>query len=469
MDKKTIKRTAFGVLGVLVMLLFVFILPVPQSFSAAGEVVGVEGRVVFGTLGCILFAIIWWAGAVYPTWITSLLMMVFLVFFNMSDVKTTFAGYYGTTFWTMFGGLLLAAGCEKSGILKRLALFLMKVFPATYKGQVAAVLLIGTILQPLIPTTAPKVILLLTLAMAQADALSLPKLSKGRYGLFAAAFLSGSLTAPAFLNSSSTIMSGNNLLETPLGMMEWTVNALPWLAVILVGGFFAITLVCYNEKSVANVDANYAKNELEKLGKISKDEIVTTISIVFALIFWIQGDLNAGLVSICAGLILFLCNTLKPKDIKSINWGLLIYVASLTTLSGTFKSNGLNDWISSLLGPVLQSIPSMFLLLLVIIALVIAVRFLLVSQATNVSLFVLFLGPIFTSMGINPFVAAFVTLSAQQVFFMQHQNTAYAPLVDMTDGGVEHKGVIKFAFAYQILSLIGIAVSWFYWEIIGVI
>lgn len=469
MDKKNIKRLIFGALGIIVMVLFVYVLPVPQSFVDAAASVEVDGRVAFGTFGIILFAIIWWAGAVYPTWITSLLMMCFMVFFQMSDVKTTFAGFVGNTFWIIFGGLCLAAACEKSGVLKRLALVLMKIFPASYKGQVAAILVIGTIIQPLIPTTAPKVMLLLTLAMAQADALGLPKLSKGRYGLFAASFLGGSLTAPAFLNSSSTIMNGNNLLEAPLGMMEWTIRAIPWLLVVLIGGYLAICFICYREKESTNVDKTFANAELAKLGKISRDEIVTIVALIFALVFWIQGELSAGLVSICAGMIPFLCGTLKNKDIKGLNWGLLIYVGSLTTLSGCFKANGLNTWIQDMLGPVLQSIPSMFLLIIAVIGLVIAVRFVLVSQATNVSIFVLFLGPIFAGMGIDPFVAAFVTLSAQQVFFMPHQNTAYAPLVDMTDGGVEHKGVIKFAFTYQVLSLIGIAASWLYWSATGVL
>lgn len=463
------KRLIFAIAGIAVMLLFNFVIPVPESFQVAAASAEVDGRIAFGALGIILFAIIWWIGSVYPTWITSLLMMCFFVYFHIFEVSEAFSGFTKSTVWIIFGGLIFSLAAAKCGVLKRLAYFLMQVFPATYRGQVAAILVVGTILQPLIPTTAPKTMLMVTLAMSTADALGFDKLSKGRVGLFAAAFLSGSLTAPAFLQSSSTIMAANNMLPEQLSMMAWTMRALPWLIIVLVGGFLAITMVLYKDASKENVSKAYARQQYQALGKLTKDELITGVAIVLALIFWIQGSLNAGLVSICAGLFIFLCGTLKSKDLNAVNWQLLVYVASLTTISSGVTKTGLNVWISNIMSPLFNSFPNRVIIIFVLVVLVVIVRFLLVSQATNATMFTMILSPIFVSMGMDPFIAGFTTLSAQQVFFFQHQNTAYAPLVDMTEGGVMHKQVIPFAVAYQVIALIAIGVSCIIWGTQGLL
>lgn len=465
MDNKMLKKRIFAVLGIVVLILFCFVLPVPEIFETGGASVEVSGRVCLGALGVILFTVLWWIGEVVPTYVTAMIEISLLVMFKYVNMATAFNAYTGSTLWMMFGGLCLALACDKTGFLKRVAFFLMKIFPASYRGQIAALLIIGTILQPLIPSTAPKCIIGIMMAMSVADNMGYDKLSKGRTGLFVAAWVGFGLTAPAFITSSNTIANANAAAEnagTVWTVAEWTVNSIPWLLIMVVGGFFLIPILYPADKS--KLTKEFMNEQYKALGSMDKNEIVTAVAMLFAVIGWFSSFTNASIVGLFAAAILFVGGALDAKtDLNKVDWKLLTYVGGVLCMSSTFSKTGLNKVLSTALTPVIEALPNRFALFAICFIMIIGVRFVLLSQSFCASFFSMTLAPLFVAMGMHPSIAAFFVCATQQVFILSFQMTAYVPLLGVTNGGVEHGPVVKYAFAYQALSIIGIVLCCFLW------
>ncbi len=461
------KRLIFGIAGVIVLVLFNWVLPVPEVFANGAISVEAEPRACFGTLGILLFTVIWWMGEVFPTYVTAMVEVCLLVMFKYTTMSVAFTAFTGTTEWMIFGGLALSVACEKTGILRRIAYFLMKIFPPTYKGQILALIVIGTIIQPMIPTTAPKCILGVMLAMSIADAMEFEPLSTGRAGLFAAAWLSFGLTAPAFITSSHTIADGNALLPEPTSVLGWTINALPWLIVMLVAGFVCITLL-YPNKGGVKLTKEFANERYKALGKMSRAELFNLLCLLYAMVGWFTSWANASVIGMSTVALLFMLGVLdKKKDLAKIDWKLLIFVMGILAMSSVFSKVGLKEAMTDLLGPVFAMIPNRIVLFALFMVVVVAVRFVLVSQSVCMTFFTLALIPVFQSLNMAPFIAAFTVMAIQQVFICDYQMTAYVPLIGVTNGGVEHKSMVKFAFGYLAMSVIGIALCCMYWGIRG--
>ena len=467
MSKDGKKRLIFGILAFASVILCAFVLPVPQIFEEAGAAAETSGRVCFGAFGLLLFVIFGWVGQVFADWVVGILMLCMMVIFGYMGMKDAFAGFTNSTWFVIIGGNMIALACQKTGILKRIALFLLQIFPPTYSGQVIGLLIVGTVLQPLVPSTAAKTILGVTLAMSIADALGYEKKHPGRYGLFCAAVVSCGLTAGAFKFAATSQVTASGLIGVEVGTAQWTIWTLPWLAFMIIVFAIIIPKVLYQVKEPSTMSKEYAKEQYAALGKISKGEIINGLVILGAIALWVEGTISAGIVGILAGAILFMTNILAKNDIKNLNWGLFMYIASVLSLGSTFKLTGLNGAIGSMLAPIFGSIPNHVLILVVIMILTVLLRFVIMSVTTSATIFVTLLAPMFVELGMHPFIAAFTMLAVNNVIFWEFQWPPYSPLCGLTDGGVEHKGVKKLAISYPIVSAIGVLINVVYWKMLG--
>ena len=103
-------------------------------------------------LGILLGAIIWWICKVLPEYATALLMAV--LFMVVADVPTAsvFSAFTTSTWWLLLAAFGLGLGMRASGLLKRMALAILKVFPHTYRAQVMGLLAAGTLIGPFVPS-----------------------------------------------------------------------------------------------------------------------------------------------------------------------------------------------------------------------------------------------------------------------------------------------------------------------------
>ena len=195
-------------------------------------------------LGILVMAIVWWITGVLPEFVTAVVMAVLFVVVAGISVGATFSTFASSTWWLLLSAFTLGVGMKTSGLMRRIALAIVRKFPRTFRCQVIAQLVTGTVLGPLIPSLAVKGAMLAPLAMNIGDELGYERQGKRATGLFAAMLVGIRTVAPTIVSASVT---GYALMATlpadvqeQFNMATWFVAALPWLVVVLALNYFLI-------------------------------------------------------------------------------------------------------------------------------------------------------------------------------------------------------------------------------------
>ena len=219
--------------GALVAALLIATCPIPGLSYQATAV-----------LGILIMAIVWWITGVLPEFVTAVVMAVLFVVVAGISVGATFSTFASSTWWLLLSAFTLGVGMKTSGLMRRIALAIVRKFPRTFRCQVIAQLVTGTVLGPLIPSLAVKGAMLAPLAMSIGDELGYERQGKRATGLFAAMLVGIRTVAPTIVSASVT---GYALMATlpadvqeQFNMASWFVAALPWLAVVLALNYFLI-------------------------------------------------------------------------------------------------------------------------------------------------------------------------------------------------------------------------------------
>ena len=223
MSKKRIVCLALGVIAAIAF----FLIPPPAGLTAEA----MQG------IGILLCGIIWMVGAVFPDFAVMIAMLAAWVVLKILPFATAFSAFSGTSFWLLLGAMVIGVAGSKSGLLMRIALAVLRVFPANFQGQVLALLTSGLIISPLVPSTAAKAAIMGPIAKQISDTMGYENQSRGSAGLFYAYFTGFTCFGPIFLSGS--FIAYSMLGAMPEGFegvtwIQWAYYALPWSIVMIV-------------------------------------------------------------------------------------------------------------------------------------------------------------------------------------------------------------------------------------------
>ncbi len=195
-------------------------------------------------LAILAWAIVWWIGGVLPEYATGLLMVVGFAVLGGVDSSVSFAAFSTSTWWLLIAAFALGAGMKTSGLMKRMALAIIRIFPNTFQAQVGGLMAVGTILGPLVPSLATKTAMLTPIAMSMGDAMGYKRKGREMQGLFLAMLAGVRNIGPAVISASVIGYALWGLLpddvRTQFDMLHWFFAALPWFIVVTVLNYVAI-------------------------------------------------------------------------------------------------------------------------------------------------------------------------------------------------------------------------------------
>lgn len=425
-------------------------------------------------LGIITFAVILLIFNTTHEYIVILFMCTFWALFKVVPFKTAFATFSQEAWWLLIGALGIGVGVSKSGLLGRLSLYVMKIFPATYKGQVMALISSGIVISPLIPSITAKAAIIAPISQGISDAMGYKRKSSGAAGLFGAFFIGFCCIAPMFLSASFLNYMLLGLLPTyvqqEFAWVTWFEASVVWGIVVLI-----ICTVCllkfYKPTENQKLPADYVDDKIKQLGPWTKKEKITGIVVVVSLIFWMTEALHgisASIISLLALAALLLCKVYERTDFRSgLGWDNVIFIGGIMNMGGVLSVLRIDKWIGGILEPYI--VPFMSNLYIFIPALVITiylVRFVIVSWAATMTIFILLLLPFAESMAINPWVLAFVVYTSINIWVVFYQNSVFLTSFYATGGEmVEHKQMIKLSLVYMFASLVALVVSIPVWQL----
>ena len=504
--------------GALVAALLIATCPIPGLSYQATAV-----------LGILIMAIVWWITGVLPEFVTAVVMAVLFVVVAGISVGATFSTFASSTWWLLLSAFTLGVGMKTSGLMRRIALAIVRKFPRTFRCQVIAQLVTGTVLGPLIPSLAVKGAMLAPLAMSIGDELGYERQGKRATGLFAAMLVGIRTVAPTIVSASVT---GYALMATlpadvqeQFNMASWFVAALPWLVVVLALNYFLImgmygrgekagsgsetvgapgNAQSFNQSSPrcgtrfvgAAECADSRRDEAESsavessrggtnegdskpipdgLGPLSAVEKRMLAIILVTVVLWATEPfhhISAMAVGLAALVFMFVLKVIDVPAFKSgVNWTSLLFIGIALGLGSVFAEAGLNDWVMQTCGPAFQALAgNPYLLVLGIGVITVVLRFLIVSEVAYLNLLMAFLVPMAASVGVNPWVLGFSAYALVIAWFAKYQSPIYLAAFYAVDGKMaKHSELAKYCGVYLATCLAGLVVCVPYWQWMGLL
>ncbi|MCC7046880.1 MAG: anion permease [Alphaproteobacteria bacterium] len=302
--------------------------------------------------GLVLLTLGFWALVVLPEFTTALIFFLVAMVLHVAPPQAVFAGFSSAAWWLVFGGLIVGAGVERTGLGRRLARAMFGRLGASYAQAVAAVALAAVALAFLMPSTMGRVVLLMPIVLALADRLGFPAGSRGRVGLVMTAALGTYVPAtgilPASVPTSVLIgaaeqLYGIRLTYGPYLLLHFPVLGLGYLAILV--------------PVVARLfhDTPRPQAEREAATAMSRDERVLGWVLAVALLGYALDFLHGvspAWVSLAAGLACLLPGIaiVSPKLFSErVNLAVLIYVAAIIGIGGVVEHTGLGTRLGALL------------------------------------------------------------------------------------------------------------------------
>lgn len=474
MKQRPVKKYLFGIMGTILFVVVAYLLPVPASLAVFAEAGGYTGREAMVAMAALLWAIFWWVGEVLPDWCTALILQCLWIVAAGLKFTTVFAAFSNTTVWLIVGAFSLGAAITRTGLLTRISLKLMHLFPATYRGQVLALMTVGVACGPLMPSSTAKVVLGSKLACSIADLMDFDNESKGRTGLFLASWTGFVLVAPLFLSASFMAYSLLSVLaeEHTISWMRWFVTMLPYGVVLLVGMYFVIMLG-YRAEKQSTFSKEKIKERSAALGPINRQEMITLIIMGVCLVFWILEKvtgISAGTVAIIGGVCCFAFGILDKKEISTaLPWGFILFMGVALNMGEVFNLTGISQWLLWLVEPLLTYSSSPVVILLLVFLIALAMRFVIASQTAVLTLLTSLLTPVALSVGIHPLIPGLVVYATVSCWLMTYQNPTYMAALESMEGTIKHENTLKAAGLYLALALLAVLVSIPYWTLLGYI
>ncbi|MFS9533197.1 DASS family sodium-coupled anion symporter, partial [Klebsiella pneumoniae] len=213
-----------------------------------------------------------------------------------ASFKWAVSGFGNSTVWLIFGAFMFAAGYDKTQFGRRLALILVKYLGRRSLTLGYAITFADLLLAPFTPsntarsggTIYPIIANLPPLYGSKPNDPSARKI--GSY-LMWVAITAACITSSMFLSALAPNLLALALVKSIVGINiswgTWFIAFLP-LGILLI---LAMPLLAYwfypPEVKVNNEVPLWAARELEKLGKLSRNEILLLVFVCFALMMWI--------------------------------------------------------------------------------------------------------------------------------------------------------------------------------------
>src|SRR5262249_29877874 len=172
----------------------------------------VGGRRGGGGGGLLIGGVLFWTLEVLPDYVVALGVIVVWNVAGIGSSAASLSGFSSPVWFLLLGVLAVGGGLARSGVLQRLALGLLSLFPATFFGQVIAFLVGGLVLTPFLPLTVARCALAAPLARQVAELLGYPARSRAANGIGLAAFVGSGLLSRVFLSGATLNLIAWSLL-----------------------------------------------------------------------------------------------------------------------------------------------------------------------------------------------------------------------------------------------------------------
>lgn len=318
----------------------IYFIPAPETLD----------REAVRAIALVVFAIGFWATGALPEHLTSLLFILLAIISKVAPVGVVLSGFYASAVWLVFGGIVLAAAVQKTGLGRRIAQWLLGSMVTSYLIVISGIVLLTMLFGFFIPSTMGRVVLLIPVVTAMADRLGLQEGSTGREGMIMAVILAAYVPSCAVLPANVPNMVAAGAAES-LYDLHFSYGYYLKLHFPVVGLMKGIAIVVLTRLLFPARTRLEPSSVGRKTAPFSRDERVLTVILFLTLLLWgtdyIHG-VSPAWIALAAGLICMLpvVGIFQAKSFgQEVSLSPFFYVAGVLGMGAVVNDTGLGDTI----------------------------------------------------------------------------------------------------------------------------
>jgi sodium-dependent dicarboxylate transporter 2/3/5 len=416
------------ILGSLVFII-IFILPEPSGMEP----------IAWRTTAVALLMAIFWITEAIPLYVTALLPIIFFPILNISSLKDSTSPFGHPLIFLFLGGFLLAQAIQKWGLHKRIALKIIDVIGISPKRIIAGFMIGSAVLSMWISNTATAMMMLpiglsVIAVINTTNSLTIDEQKKFSIALLLSIAYSCSIGGVATLIGTppNALMAAfiKENYQINIGFAEWMLIGIPFTIISLPISYLILTKLLFPVLSELDLNKNIIRDEIDKLGKISREERLIEIVFMVTAFLWIFRPLISNFlpgisdssIAIFGAVTLFIIPSrsgeylLEWQDAEKISWGILILFGGGLSLAQGISNSGLSEWIAT---AILSSGHLPLLILIILLTLCIIFLTELTSNLATIAAFLPIIASIGVGMNVNPLQLVIpATLAASCAFML---------------------------------------------------
>lgn len=466
-DTPDITTLIKAIIGIGIILVSCFA-PVPEGLSR-------QGTEYLGILLCMIFYLM---VNLCKEFLVVLFALGLCILLKLTLFSAVFSAFSNTTVWLLVGVLPLAYLISRSGLLNRIALIVMRIFPNTYGGQLMALTAASLVISPLIPSITAKATVLAPFAVSVAKKMGFENKSKGMMGLFMIVYVIGAVSGHVFYSGSMNVFILLGLLpqsvQDSFTWGSWLQATVIWGLCIYVLCFLAIRAM-FKPDGKDRLSEGYIDKQLKALGPMTSSEKRVAVVLMITLVGWMTKSIHGiqeAAIAIIAFCVLALTEKISNKEFRGeVAWEMIIFIGGLMCMASVMSELKVDTWIAEQIAPLIRPMLCNTYVFIIVLSLLVALsRYVIVSAVSAVSLFyIVFSGPA-QSIGINPWVTGFIIVTIGQLWSTPFNSTTYlASVAVLGEDVLDFKQAVKMSHVFVIASVLGFLLSVPLWRYLGLI
>ncbi|WP_289187646.1 DASS family sodium-coupled anion symporter, partial [uncultured Parasutterella sp.] len=341
---KLSKTVALFLAPLLALLLY---LVLPDSYvNGSGQTVAIT-HAAKACLAILLWMALWWFTETVPIAVTALLPIVLYPLCDVNTLAKTLVPYASDTIYLFLGGFLLAAGIQRWGLDKRIALKTLQIV-GTSPGAIIAGMMVATGFISMWVSNTATAAMMVPIAMAVMSVVrqssSSPTITKGERNFGICVLLA--VAYGASIGGMGTIIGSppngifvrfvQQTYGIDVSIFDWMKVGMPVVLILMPLSWLLLTKVLFREQ-IKKIEGGkeWIKEELISLGKLSKGETVVLIVFVVTVILWCFGaqirsftidgvrpfkQVSDAIIAMAAGISLFCIPVDFKRGERALDW-----------------------------------------------------------------------------------------------------------------------------------------------------
>jgi sodium-dependent dicarboxylate transporter 2/3/5 len=307
-------------------------------------------------LAIFVAALVLWVTESIPNYLTSLILIIALVLTGVLPEKVAYAQLGHKVMWLNILSFILASMLVKTGVAKRFALWFIIRFGKNASSVMISFIVRNIVLSLFISATTAKATILLPIMMIIAAVYGATRGNRNNFGrnLILQNLFQINMGAASFMTGSGANLLAVSLIAGALGsdifFSEWMIAAFPVALGLMLLAWIIGTKIIFPLKPEERLPSipggmESLQKELDKLGKVSFDEIKSLVIFGLILALWVTDKLHG--ISPTAVAFVGAIVALMPRigivtwNEVDIPWHLLMFSAGAYTLGAGFKMTNL--------------------------------------------------------------------------------------------------------------------------------